>query len=158
MCRCNSPYGTIFVWRFFSGECNYEPIYTLSSFYAAFIFNTKCTWVDMMHGNGLCLWTLSKHRCIVCHMLHQAQVAHQKDFRLEIIHPLCSYWISAFTLSPLSFKRSLLIGVFFLSGWLPNSLSIFHVLLFECLQDVLLFQLCTHNTTFNSAIHWYFFY
>lgn len=93
-----------------------------------------CTWVEMKHGNGLCLWTLSKHSWIVCHMLHRDQVAHQNDFKLERIHPSCSYLIWAFTLSPLSFNRLLLIGLFFLPEWFPPSLSISHVLLFECLQ------------------------
>lgn len=73
----------------------------------------KSTWAEMKHGNGLCLWTLSKHSRIVCHMLHHAQVGHQNDFKLERIHPSCSCLVWAFTLSPLSYNRLLLIGGFF---------------------------------------------
>lgn len=100
----------------------------------------KSTWVEMKHGNGPCLWILSKLCGIVCHMCHCAQVAHQNDFKLGRIHPLCSYLIWALTLSPLSVNRLQLIGVFFLPGWLPRCWSISHVLSFECLQDVLLFS------------------
>lgn len=74
----------------------------------------KCTWFEMKRGNGLCLWTLSKHSWIVCHMLYHAQVAYQNDFKLERIHPSCSRLIWGFTLHPLSFNTSLLIGIFFL--------------------------------------------
>lgn len=107
----------------------------------------KCTWVEMKHGNGLCLWTLSKHTGIVCHMLYRAQVAHQNDFKLGRIHPSCSYLIWAFTLSPLSFNRSLLIGVFFLPGWLPhcwNNLSFLVVWMSTRHASVQLLT-CTHT-------------
>lgn len=101
-------YGTIFVCRFVSLENAITDQFTPSHLPLLNLSFAKCSWVEMMHGDGLCLWTLSKHGCIVCHMLHRAQVA----FTLEIIHPLCSYLIWAFTPSPLSFKPSLLFGVF----------------------------------------------
>lgn len=94
----------------------------------------KCTWVEMRHGDGPRLWTLSKHGWIVCHMLHHAQVSHQNGFKLERIHPSCSYLIWAFTPSSLSLNILLLIGVFFFPGQLPQSLSIYDVALFVVLQ------------------------
>lgn len=77
----------------------------------------------MKHGNGLCLWTLSKHGWIVCHMLH-TKVAYHNGFKLEGIHPMCSYLIWVFTLSPLSFHKLVLIGLFwFQEGCHISSIS-----------------------------------
>ncbi len=119
------------------------------------LYSAKCTWFEMKHGNGLCLWTLSKHSGIVCHMLHHAQVAHQNDFKLERIHPLCSYLIWAFTLSPLSFNRLLLIGVFFLARMVATLLEHLSCLVVWMSTRRCSVQLitCTHNTTFNTAAH-----
>lgn len=94
----------------------------------------KRTWVEFKRGNGLRLWTLSRRSRFVCHMLHCAQVAYQNSFELDRIHPPCSYLIWAFTLNPLNFNRSQLIGVVFFPGWLPHSRSPAPA---SCLQDVL---------------------
>lgn len=113
----------------------------------------RCTCVEMKHGNGLSLWTLSKHSGIVCHMLRRAQVAHQYDFKLERIHPSCSCLIWAFTPSPLSFDRLRLIGVFFfLAGMLatlPEHLSCLVVWMSTKRASVQLLT-CTHGATLNT--------
>ena len=115
----------------------------------------KCTWVEMKHGNGLCLWTLSKHSGIVCHMLRRAQVAHQNDSKLERIHPSCSYLIWAFTLSPLSSNRLQLIGVFLLARMVATLLEHLSCLVWMSTRRraSALLLTCTYSTVFNTTAH-----
>lgn len=120
----------------------------------------KCTWVEMRHGDGPRLWTLSKHGWIVCHMLHHAQVSHQNGFKLERIHPSCSYLIWAFTPSSLSLNILLLIGVFFLSRTVATKLEhlwcclVCRLASVNCAHTMLsLNSSKSHNLHLNTAVY-----
>lgn len=156
MCRC---YVYKCIWdglcvQVFSLENAITDQFTPPHFSMLHLSLAKCTWIEMKHGDGLCLWTLSKHIGIVCHMLRRAQVAHQNDFKLERIHPPCSCLIWAFTPSPLSFRRLLLIGVFFFFSCqdachLAGASLMF--LLFDTRCASVRLLTCAHSAAFNTA-------
>lgn len=111
----------------------------------------KCTWAEMKHGDGRCLWTLSQRCRIFCHMLHFVQVGNENDFKRGRIHPLCDYLIRSFTLGPLSFNRLQLIGVSFSPGRLPHCRSISHVVEMSTRHASVQLLTCMHNATFTHG-------